>query len=242
MQSNILIVEDDEKSYEMLKGIISNISREIKIYYARTYDEANYLMLQNNIHLFLIDIVLDRNVGGDLSGLYFADNTRKYEEYRYTPMIFITSLEDPKLYTLSKLHCFDYIEKPFSTSRVRSAVFAALDMPRKTDETRNIYLKKDGIIFSKQLKDIVYIESSRRLVKIYCVDDILEIPYKTMREIIHELKSDLFVQCSRYIILNRLYIQQIDYLNRFVKMKYYDNMLEIGAIMLKTFKERMCNE
>ncbi len=89
---------------------------------------------------------------------------------------------------------------------------------------------------------MIYIENSRRKIKIFCVNDELEIPYKTSEDILRELDSDLFVQCSRYCIINKRYIEQIDYANRFIKLKHIDKPVEIGVIMQKAFKKRLEDE
>ena len=91
------------------------------------------------------------------------------------------------------------------------------------------------------VKDIVYIEISRRKIKIHCVYDELEIPYVTCEEILQKLDSNSFIQCSRYCIVNRKYIEQIDYTNRFIKLKYLDSQIEMGIIMKKAFKNRVDN-
>ena len=45
----------------------------------------------------LLDIILDPRTSGDASGMKFADHIREVERYHFTPIIFITGLEDPSL-------------------------------------------------------------------------------------------------------------------------------------------------
>ena len=178
---------------------------------------------------------------GDTTGLSFAMEIRGISKYKFTPLIFITSLEDPKLYSYSQLHCFGYIEKPFSVTQVRNTILSALEFPMKEDNERCVYFRKDRIVHSVRINDIVYIEISRRKVDIHCTYDELEIPYITCEEMLQELDSNEFIQCSRYCIINRQHIEHIDYTNRFVKMRYTDTPIEIGVIMKKKFKNRVDN-
>ena len=151
------------------------------------------------------------------------------------------SLEDPKLYSYSQLHCYGYIEKPFSVAQVKDIILGALEFPVKEDDDRYVYFRKDGIVYSVYIKEIIYIESSRRKITIHCVNDELEIPYRTCGEILQELDSKSFVQCSRYCIVNKKYIKQIDYTNRFIKLRNVDAPIEIGIIVKKSFKQSVEN-
>lgn len=89
------------------------------------------------------------------------------------------------------------------------------------------------------IRDIIYIQNSRRKIKLFCVDDELDMPYKTCGEILKEINSKSFIICSRYYIVNRKYIEYIDYTNRYIKLRYIDNPIEIGIIMKKSFKKKM---
>jgi DNA-binding LytR/AlgR family response regulator len=197
--------------------------------------------MEQHIHLFLVDIILSPDDPGDVYGLEFAQGIRGIMRYQFTPLIFITSLEDPTFCSYTQLHCFSYIEKPFDPENVQKIIQKALKFPIVDDNERFVYFRKDGIIYSKCVKDVIYIEIARRKIVIHCKDDVLEIPYKTCEEIMRELDSTAFVRCSRYGIINRNYIEEIDYTNRYIKMKYIKEPVEIGIIMKSKFK-RMVEE
>lgn len=237
----ILIVEDNEAHMDALRKIAEDLHRDVQIYCADNAGDAYRIALEQHIHLFLIDIILYASKSGDVSGLNFAKEVRGISKYKFTPMIFITSLEDPQLYAYSQLHCFGYIEKPFSIRQVQNTILSALEFPVAKEEDCHVYFRKEGIVYSVCLKDIVYIEISRRKIIIHCKGDSLEIPYITCDEILKELDSDLFIQCSRYCIVNKNYIEQIDYPNRFLKLRYVEEPIEIGVVMKKAFKSRFGN-
>lgn len=239
MKRNVLILEDKAEHMEALNKIVSGLAQDTKIFTASDVRTAYQIIMENHIHLFLVDIILCPERTGDVMGLQFAQETRKIKKYQFTPIIFITSLEDPKLYSYSQLHCYGYIEKPFSPDKVRKMVMKALEFPVEDDEERFVYFRKDGIVYAKQICDIVYIENIRRKVVVHCKNDILVIPYKTSEEILREMDSELFIQCSRYAIVNKRYIEEIDYVNRYIKLKYINEPVEIGAIMKNRLKEKL---
>lgn len=236
---NVLIVEDKESHREALCKIVSRLNQELKLYAAADVSEAYQIAMECHVHLFLIDIILNPQKLGDVSGLWFAQEMRNVKKYRFTPMIFLTSLEDPKLYAYSQLQCFGYIEKPFDAGQVQKLILKALQFPTEEDEERFVYFRKDGIVYSKCVKEIIFIESRRRKVTIHCVHDVLEIPYKTCEELLQEMDSDSFVRCSRYAIVNKAHIEEIDYVNRYIKLRGIAETVEIGVMMKKQFQEKM---
>ncbi len=241
MQRNILIVEDNEIHTNALQAIINDLHKDVKVYCANTVEKGYEIALKYQIHLFLIDIILDTHIPGDVSGMDYAEKIRRIEEYKFTPIVFITSLEDSKFYSYNQINCLDYIEKPFSVARVSGTILHALEFPVVEDDDKHVYFRKDGVLYSIYARDIIYIFNSRRKIKIFCVNDNLEIPYKTNKEILEKLNSKSFVECSRRCIVNKKYIKQIDYTNRYIRLENIDEPIEIGATMKKMFKDKMEN-
>lgn len=239
MTRNVLIIEDKKSHMDALSHLLAELNREITVFQAFDIEKAYRISMEQHIHLFLVDIVLCPERPGDVMGLRFAQEIREVKKYMFTPLIFITSLEDPKLYSYSQLHCFEYIEKPFHAEKVKRTIAKALEFPITEDEERYVYFRKDGIVYSKSIKEIIYIENSRRKVSIHCENDVLEIPYKTCNEILAEIDSDQFIRCSRYTIVNKQYIERIDYTNRYIKLRNVEEPIEIGAILKKSFKDSM---
>ena len=231
----VLIVEDNVKSLDMLAKIVKNVDSSIEVKCAIDTDKAYVLAMENNIDLFLIDIVLNPRDAGDVSGIKFADNMRILKKYQYTPIVIITSLEDPKLYAYSDIHCFSYIEKPYDVDKVSQVIKDALDVPTVKSINGNIFFRKDGILYKKDISEIVYIENSRKMRIVHSVDDDLELHYKSCKAIMEELNSDKFVQCSRNVIVNKDYIDEIDTVNRYIKLKGRKERIDIGIVFKKKF-------
>lgn len=236
----ILILEDVKIHRTALEKILEDIS-DIQVLVAETMETAYKLSMENTINLFLVDIILDTQVRGDVSGLKFVEAIRKNLKYSFTPLIFITSLEDPKLYAYSELHCFGYIEKPFDPTTVKNLIKDALKFPYIEDGGKNLYFRNEGIMYAINSKDIVYIENSKRKLLIHTTKDKFAVLYKTCKEILEELESKRFIQCNRCTIINKNYIETIDYANRFIKLKGVDEEVEIGVAMKKRVMDELSN-
>lgn len=231
----ILIVEDNIRNMEMLVKIIENLGEDVTIKTASSQEDASILTMKYNIDLFMLDIILNASNPSDVSGMKFAEYLRSFQKYKYTPIIFITALEDPELYAYSDLHCYYYVEKPYDVAKVSRVISEALKMPRITEEAKKVFFRKDGILYKKEISDIIYIENSRAGQKVYCRNGNLKLPYKPSKVILEELGSDKFLQCSRYHIVNRDYIDRIDVVNRYIQLSGVEEQLEIGKSYKRKF-------
>lgn len=235
----ILVLEDNEAMSRYICQIIKGLHKNVEIYCVTNIKDAYNFAMEYQIHLFLVDIILDTANPGDISGLRFVQEIRGVKRYEYIPVIFITSLQDPKMYAYSQLKCFDFIEKPFDEKNVENNILKALDVPLASEQERYVYFRKDGITYSMKPDEIYYIDIRRRNLTVYSLNGELEIPYKTCKEVLKELGSDAFIQCSRYKIINRRYIEYIDYARRYVKLKNVEEYIEIGAVIKNKFKDEM---
>ena len=157
----VLIIEDNAASMEMLAKITNEVDPEIVVHRAVNQNEAYACAMRISIDLFLIDIMLDPKNPGDVSGMRFANRIRMVERYKYVPMIFITALEDARLYAYSDLHCYYYLEKPYDAKKAWEVITEALEVPQKKNLPHDVFFRKDGILFKKNITEVVYIENVR---------------------------------------------------------------------------------
>lgn len=239
MKRNILIVEDNKESMEALAGIVKECESAGAVYCARDSASAYKYAMERRIDLFLVDIMLDNTVKNDVSGMVFADKIRGLEQYEFVPLIFITCLEDYKHMAFQNLHCYGYLEKPFDFERVKETVAKALRYPlREEQNKRFVYYRREGLIFSLDTERLVYMESVNRNLLLHLVDEEVEIPYRTCSSMQQELNEEIFLQCSRTVVVNRNYIDCVDKTNRYLKMKN-GKTLEIGMIFKKKFLKKL---
>lgn len=231
----ILILEDSMKNMAMLIHILENLRDDITIRKATEIEEANAIIMKYSIDLFLLDIILNPADPSDVSGLRFAEHLRTFQRYKFTPIIFITALEDPRLHAYSDIHCYNYIEKPYDPVKVAAIVSEALSFPKLEEEARFIFFRKEGILYKKRITEIVYVENSRAGQVVHCLNGNLRLPYKPIKQIIEELGADKFLQCSRFTVVNRDYIEKIDMVNRYIQMSVLKEPVEIGYAFKKRF-------
>ncbi len=233
----VLILEDHPAMLEYLTNIVKKAKIRTSVFAFDNLKDAYQCGMERTIDLFIIDIILDVSLPGDSSGLKFIENIRKVNHYVFTPIIIVTSLQDPKLFAYEDLHCYQFIEKPFDNKQVRLIVEQALNFPGFSKD-KTVYFQKDGITLAVEREDIVYVESVNRVLHIYTrQSDVMRILYITLKKLLDEADSQDFLQCSRSTIVNRKYIHNVDFTNRVIQLKNGMGRVDIGITFRSNLKE-----
>jgi DNA-binding LytR/AlgR family response regulator len=111
---NILILEDNCIQLKTLSEIIKQAGDMYQVYEAASVSEALKIAKRESIDLFYIDIHLKNE-----SGLKFAHEIRKIESYKLTWIIFVTIYKEFMLSAFKKIHCYDYILKPYNEEYIQ---------------------------------------------------------------------------------------------------------------------------
>ena len=126
MKKTVLIIEDDIEQLEMLKQLVMEVNGSTEVYMAENVSKAYQILLERTIDVFLVDIILDKRNSGDASGIRLVEKLRQIPKYYFTPVIFVTSMEDQEMHAYKNLNCFGYIEKPYNPAQVKEKVMKAL--------------------------------------------------------------------------------------------------------------------
>lgn len=239
MEKNVLILEDNKDAMEMLQKILTELGQEVKIYTAFGLQEAYLLAMQTTMDVFLLDIMLDAKEKGDVSGIMFAEKIREVKKYAFTPIIFTTCLEDPKLHAFTSIHSFAYLEKPYSMQEIKKVLSQALNFTTERYQDKNLYFRRGGVLIAVKSGDAISIESSQHKLYIQTKHEKMEMPYKTCKQLIQEMDCDDFIQCSRSWIINKRYIKSIDIINRVITLQEPYGQIEIGSTYVKKVMEKL---
>lgn len=239
MVKSILIVEDNVKSADLIEKIITSIDSSIVVYVAENSEAAYKYAMEKDIDVFILDIILNTRIQSDTSGIKFAKEMRNVHKYLFTPMIFMTSLEDPEMYAYRDLHCYGYLEKPFDVSKAEELIRGALKFEKQINEDETVYFRKDKIIYPFKISDIVFTCNNNHTMVIHHKNGTtLSIPYKTCSQLLNEVKSDCLMQCSRNTLVNKKYIKTVDLINRYITLTNQERV-EIGGTYLKKVEREL---
>lgn len=240
LKKNILVIEDNKYYMDLVCDVLEQIP-DVIVHKATNSAEAYKFAMEISIDIFIVDIILNSKVLGDVSGIQFIERIRTISKYKFTPIIITTSLEDPKLHSYSYLHCYRYFEKSYDSNELLETVLEVLHYETPKDSSKMIYYKREGLLFSINTEDIIYIENCNRFLMYHCVDGVHKAPYKPCKKILDDMDLNDFIQCNRHTIVNRRYILFIDAVNRYITLINGYGNLEIGPRMKKEVMSRLKN-
>lgn len=239
MKKSVLILEDNKNELETLRRLVLEVDERVEVYAISDVNTAYKTLVEKTIDVFLIDIILDTKKSGDTSGIRLVERLRKIHKYMFTPVVFVTSLEDITKYAYTDLNCLSYIEKPFSLESVKQVVEKALTFSTEKEKDHAYCFRKDGILYPVKVKTILYMESVNHEICIHMEkNNILTIPYKTCKQLLNEIDADCLIQCSRNVIINKDQVYNIDIQNRCITFKDSNDRVLIGI----TFKKKVLAE
>jgi two-component system LytT family response regulator len=232
---NILILEDNPECNRLLSDLMTECREEVTIYSAYDEKEAVQIIADCFIDLFLIDISLHEDCDKDVSGVTFATKLRRMERYEVTPILFITSIASLELHAYRKISCYNYILKPIDEEKQKRIIREAERLLKgrgKQWEDECYYFKINSVLYPIKIKEIVSVKCQYRKLHIHTISEEFEVSNLTMKQFVKELNQsgyNPFVECIRGILINMDYIESIDKVNRYVKVRYEKELIDYGA-------------
>lgn len=237
MRKNVLIFEDKETVRLLVKKLVHEVDPTANVFLTEEISQAYALLMNKRIDLFLVDIILDTSNSSDVSGLKYVAQLRKIEQYAFTPVIIISTLEDQELHSYRNLHCYGYVEKPFDPDEVKKLLSDALKYQHNRTDGEMLFFRSDGIYHAVEKDKVVYAESINHVLHIHTAEkDVMKIPYVTLKKLMEEMDSEDVFQCSRNTVVNKRYICNVDITNRFIQFKNGLGQVEIGLTYKKEVK------
>ncbi len=239
---SVLVVEDNKKAAVLVEKILKEIDGSIRVSVATDCEKAKQMLLQEDFHLFVVDILLNNSNPNDATGLDFVQFLRGFKKYEYTPVVITTSVAEMKDHAYDNLDCYKYLEKPYDRERAKAVLKKALEMPLEYDRDQYFHIRTDGIVRAVKCKEIVYIQYDRRKVCFCLTNGFLEIYYKSLTEIYKELPEDMFLRCSKDAIVNRRFVEYVDFkAGMLYLIKPYPE-ISIGKTYKKKVLEELAND
>ncbi|MGN0483531.1 MAG: LytR/AlgR family response regulator transcription factor [Lachnospiraceae bacterium] len=231
---HILVVEDQQESRDAIGAILQEYT-QMEVTFAATKEEAENCLKGKIVYdLFLLDINLNEKEPENQDGYRLAEQIRNMEKYDFTPIVMVTSVSGLEMSAYRKLHCYAFLVKPFFKEEVQELVEKILAQ-KNEKQIPTIVVKKDGINYRIKCPDIVYIKAVPRGVCICLKNEELLVRYLSIRQILEKLPQEDFFQIHRMFVINIQYLEQVDIVNRLVKLRGKKEQLDIGV----TYKEKV---
>lgn len=206
-----LIIEDNKKSAELLKGYVVNLFSDVEIIgIANTVDEAVGLIYENRPSLVFLDINLQLESGFDVLK---KTNNDDYE------VIVTTAYSEYSLQAI-KNSAVDYILKPYDVAEVKNAISKARKQLELKQLSRNVpnnqheklddrifISTQDGLIFVI-VDEIVCVAADSSYSEFYMTNGSRIISSKGLSVYEEILKNRFFIRVHKSYLINLKHIKK----------------------------------
>ncbi len=241
--TRILVLEDSKDCLNAITAMLEKVSDRVCAVPVNSLEEARAALAEETQPLFqafLLDINLDCNDKEDVSGITFAREVRMRREYAFTPIVMITSLANMELTAYRELHCYQYLIKPYNEQDIETLAGKLLFLSQQ-GETRDAFVvvKKESVNYKIFCKDIVCVKAVPRGVLLVLSKEEMKVPYLSIKQLLDKLPNDKFLQVHRMCVVNLDYVEYVDSVNGFIRMKNGEQV-EIGITYKSDIKKRLC--
>lgn len=236
---NILILEDDCIQLKTLSGIIKQCDKSYQVYEANDIAEAIKISKQVKINLFFIDINLNNE-----SGLNFAYEIRRMDSYGLTWIVFVTIYKEYMLSAFKKVHCYDYILKPYNKKNIQNLTKRLLSDNRQQIAVTEIK-KKFIIVPIKNIQvkifvnEVIFVEVFIRTSIIHTINGSFTIDYLSLKKLNAMIDYEDILQSHRSYLVNIKYISKIEKTNDKTSYIIYFNNTDKTALLGYSFKKNI---
>ncbi len=230
----ILLLEDNISCRKHLLKIAASINPTLDFFETGSANEAYSYSISNDVSVFLLDIQVE-----DYSGIELAKRLRSIKKYQFTPIIFITAMPTRQLEAFRKIHCYDYIIKPFTEEEAGKVLKKILiDYIDRPNETKNLALKFKNFTQMIPMNDILYVEYVNRRIIIITKDEKIKYMHMSMKKFKQLLDEDFFMQVHQSVIINSNYVEKIEFDAKSIKLYSVEEEIPIGRSYLKEVRGR----
>ncbi|MGL4597732.1 MAG: response regulator [Bacteroidia bacterium] len=212
-KTNILIVEDESIVAKDIQMSLRKLGYNV-VAICSNGEDAIAAVGEHLPQLVLMDIMLK----GEMSGIEAAEQIR---ERHSIPIIYLTAYADESTLSKAKItEPYGYIIKPFKEIDLRTSIEMALYKHEKEADIRKERDFLYSIVENKDSKDIIFVKSNSRLVKVRTRDiffiealkDYVVINTSNARYTIHSTMKDIEKKLSpnEFVRVHRSFIVRLD--------------------------------
>lgn len=221
---NVVVVEDNDDSFEGFRQAIDNYFPEIRILKRFIDAETAFTNIKKmNFDWLILDIDLD----GNLNGFDLIDLIGKNLNYK---VIFYTGHDELAIKAI-RYNAYDYFTKPIIITDIKNCIKRYQSEDNlNLNKSRNVNINNtnefiilnthDKTAFIKQ-NDIIYIRAEGAYSLIFYKDESIKYS-KNLNSLSKMLNSEQFIRINRFIIINKFHVKEI------IKNEKNDGILKLS--------------
>ncbi len=157
----MLIVEDEMIQAAALSSVVKECDYSFVTDIANNMIDALDKLNKEVYNFFVLDINLNSNEANNSDGIDLGKLIRKDPKYRYSPIIYLTSIPSKIEIALNQIYCQRYIRKPYTENDVIDAINDLVNSPLMPSPEFRFHEPWGNIVTSIPEDDIQIFESDR---------------------------------------------------------------------------------
>lgn len=184
---------------ERIEDILDKFGTEFSL--KRFFDGQDLLKGVESFDIVFLDIKMP-----EISGMELAKQMRNNGQESI--IVFVTSAEE-YVYEAYDVEAFNFLIKPVNEEKLKNVLKKAVVKVTTCKNDDFLIIFSEHQIKKILLRDILYIESVGRTVKIRCNSGVLE-TYKQIGDLEQTLSDKHFFRCHKSFLLNLEYVSRFD--------------------------------
>ena len=236
----VLIFESDSFTARALGSLASEVSNIISAKYCLSLEHAlESAKDESKFDLFVISVSSDQ----DDAGISFARAIKQSAKYGMVFMVFLMKVEDDRIRQIvcNEFRCYQILtmaSQKFETSFKKALLeFSEYRLIRLGEGTITMLRDKDEK--NIRISNILWIDIVDRVVTLNMTDggkdQYLHSQYSLKKLLV--MLEDSFIQIFRSVIVNKRYVDKIDYEEKQLKLKGVEQIFKIGHYYTNNLKK-----
>jgi len=224
------------------KQLLLEIDSSISITQFTGEDGIDEYVQKNRVDIFIINTILEGEDSG--SGYRFAQRLRKEKDYAMAFIIFITTEVDKKLPAYEDIGCYKFFSKPVKRNKLKEALRTIMGFDIVKRENTILEVAQKNKAFKLPFKDIVYVDIDKKEIYVHGINGAILFQVSSYRyplsKIAEKLGTKSFMRIHNSTIVNKSYIDYVDYSAKIVMLKDVGaskSALDIGGSYIEKIKE-----
>lgn len=203
---NIVICDDNPEELERIYSYVTKIFKELDVAFKiSSFNEGQDLIEHMNSSTELYDIIFLDIYMKFSDGINIARKIREFD--KECKIIFITSSKDHAVDSYD-VRAFHYILKPVNEEKLSSVIKMVIE--NLNIENKEIVIKNKKGSYRIIYKDILYAESSARVINIYLRSGNIISFYSKLEDFFQSLQDERFLKCHKSFVVNMDYILKLE--------------------------------
>ena len=225
----VMVFDKNTFALQGLADTISNVSGKFDVEYFSGEENAFEFAMTEKIDLFVVRIYPVRND----AGYDFVKRLRTTKAYEVAFVILLTSMDDEAMHSAlyDELNCYRIFSDPIDPNEFKQVLSTVSNYRIVRNDDIEVPFYVDGGHEPVKIAETMWIGSGDGLSSLYMVNgNILNLSIrKYSLDVLESMLEEDFVRIKRTILVNKRYIENVDYKKSLVKLKGIEEAFRIGV-------------